>query len=30
VMLLEAQLDEARAMRELELARVDLETALGS
>jgi outer membrane protein, heavy metal efflux system len=30
LMLLEAQLDEARAMRELELARVDLETALGS
>ena len=30
VMLLEAQLDEARAMRELELARVELETALGS
>ena len=29
VMLLEAQLDEARALRELELARVDLETALG-
>jgi outer membrane protein, heavy metal efflux system len=27
--LLEAQLDEARAMRELELARIDLETVLG-
>ena len=30
VLLLEAQLEEARAMRELELARVDLDTALGS
>jgi outer membrane protein TolC len=30
VMLLESRLEEARAMRELQLARVDLETALGS
>jgi outer membrane protein, heavy metal efflux system len=30
VLLLDAQLEEARAIRELELARVDLETALGS
>jgi outer membrane protein TolC len=29
LLLLEAQLDEARAIREVELARADLESALG-